>query len=99
MKRILTTATALTLISAPAFAGGPGEILKTLKKDEPTVATKADGCNLVFPFSLLDEDASGNNCPATGTERFVGNAIALGTAGVVVHYATGGSFPILAGGL
>ena len=98
MKRILT-ATALIALTSPAFAGGPGEILKDMKKDRPVAITKAGDCTAIFPLSLLDERSDGSNCPATATEKAAGTAIFLGTVGVGVHAATGGSFPLFAGGL
>lgn len=97
MKRILT-ATVLIAITAPAFAGGPGEILKEHQKPSATI-TKAGECTAPFPLSLLDERSDGSNCPATATEKAAGTAIFLGTVGVGVHAATGGSFPLFAGGL
>lgn len=99
MKRILTTATALALLSGPALAQGPGEILKTMKKDRPATITKAGECNAPFPLSMLDERSDGSNCPDTATEKAVGHLLFLGTVGVGVHAATGGSFPLFAGGI
>lgn len=97
--RNLLTATALIITPAIAFAGGPGEILKDMKRDTPAAITKSGECTAPFPLSLLDERSDGSNCPDTATEKAVGKLIFLGTVGVGVHAATGGSFPLFAGGL
>ena len=84
MKKIILTSAALGLIASAAFAGGPGEIIREHKAKIAAEAgpTKGQGCNLIFPFSLFDEDVNGANCPATGAEKAAGQ-IMFGTVVIV----------------
>lgn len=56
-------------------------------------------CNLPFPFSLFEETSKGENCPASATEKGVGQIIVGVTAFAIgAEVISGGEvFPINSG--
>lgn len=79
MKKVFLSFFALALLIggmlvAPTLAVADN-VVTTIEQTEDD-PTKAAGCGkAVFPLSLVDEDINGNNCPATGTEKGIGQII------------------------
>ena len=64
----------------------------------PALADMPEGCN-PNGWQPFDEDVNGNNCPATETEKKMGNAMIFGVIALAILGASGKvNFPLSVGG-
>ena len=73
-------------------------IVLALALATPALADMPEGCN-PNGWQPFDEDVNGNNCPATETEKKMGNVLTFGVIALGILAASGKvNFPLSVGG-
>ena len=91
MKKLGKAALALVL----AMSMGSATIAEPALTKADQIASTV-GCDLrYFPFTMVDENIYGHNCPATNAEKAAGGLIFVVGTTLIVGHATGKiSFPL-----